>query len=125
VIQRQTQNLNYWREQYSVDEADHEFLYELLADAEKPQAVETLALKIIEHRCEEEEARIKNELSRGLIYDPKESYAVGDVLVFPAFDFRVGEVLEIRPGENPEHGEFDVIKVRFENGRRDRFFAGI
>jgi len=123
VIQRQTQNLNYWREQYSVDEADHEFLYELLADAEKPQAVETLAFKIIERRCKEEEARIKNELSRGLIYDPKESYAVGDVIVFPAFDFRVGKVLEIRPGDNPEHGEFDVIKVHFEDGRRDRLFA--
>ena len=33
MIQRKTQNLAYWRDEYQVDEADHEFLYETLIDA--------------------------------------------------------------------------------------------
>lgn len=123
MIQRQTQNLAYWREAYTVDEADHEFLYEFLADAGKPQSLDTLAYHIIERRCAQEEARIRRELSRGLIYDPKESYQEGDEIVFPALGFRVGSVVALRPGENPEHGEFDVIRVRFADAKREKEFA--
>lgn len=123
MIQRQTQNIAYWREKYKVDEADHEFLYEFLADANKPQSVETLAHEIISRRCAQEEARIRNELSRGLIFDPKESYDVDDDVVFPTFDFRMAKVISVRTGDNPEHGEFDVIRVRFGDNGKEKLFA--
>ncbi|HEY52293.1 MAG TPA: hypothetical protein G4N94_02420 [Caldilineae bacterium] len=124
MIQRRTQNLAYWREQYKVDEADHEFLYDLLGGAAEPMSLEALAVAVIDRRCQTEESRIRNELSRGRIYDPQEAYEVGDAVVFPAFEYRFGEVIGLRPGENPEHGEFDVLTVRFEDDGRERMFAG-
>jgi hypothetical protein len=123
VIQRRTQNLAYWRDHYEVDEADHEFLYDLLGNAAEPMSLEALAVAVIDRRCQIEESRIRNELSRGQLYDPREEYKIGDALVFPAFEYRFGEVIDLRPGENPEHGEFDVLTVRFEDNGRERMFA--
>lgn len=123
MIQRRTQNLAYWRDQYKVDEADHEFLYDLLGGAAEPMSLEALAVAVIDRRCQMEESRIRNELSRGRIYDPQEAYVIGDAVVFPAFEYRFGEVIDLRPGENPEHGEFDVLTVRFEDDGRERMFA--
>ncbi|RME80606.1 MAG: hypothetical protein D6775_15775 [Caldilineae bacterium] len=123
MIQRKTQQISYWRDEYTVSEEDHEYLYETLADADEPQSLETLVLGIIRRRCQLEESRIRSEIERGKVYDPKQKYEVGDDIVFPAFDFRLGKVLAVRPGDNPEHGEFDVITVRFENSERERHFA--
>jgi len=123
VIQRRTQNLLYWRDHYEVEEADHEFLYDILGSAADPMSLEALAVAVIDRRCQIEESRIRNELSRGQIYDPKEGYGVSDAIVFPAFEYRFGEVTDVRPGENPEHGEFDVLTVRFEDDGRELQFA--
>ena len=123
MIQRRTQNLLYWRDQYEVDEADHEFLYDILGSAADPMSLQALALAVIDRRCQTEESRIRNELSRGQIYDPKETYGIGDAIVFPAFEYRFGEAIDVRPGENPEHGEFDVLTVRLEDNNRELQFA--
>ncbi len=123
MIQRRTQNLLYWRDHYEVDEADHEFLYDILGSAADPMSLEALAVAIIDRRCQTEESRIRNELSRGQIYDPQKEYGLGDAIVFPVFEYRFGEVTDVRPGENPEHGEFDVLTVRFEDNGRMHLFA--
>lgn len=123
MIQRKTQDLAYWRDQYQVDKADHEFLYETLADVREPQRVADLARAVIRRRCQQEESRIRNELTRGLIYDPRDDYKVGDEVVFPAFDFRLAGVLSVRAGQNPEHGAFQVITVRFTDAAEERDFA--
>ena len=123
MIQRKTQNLAYWRTEYRVDESDHEFLYDTLADSRDPQRLDTLALAIIERRCRQEESRIRNELTRGKVYDPRESYQVGEDIVLPAFDFRVARVISKRAGENPEHGTFGVITVQFQDRVETRMFA--
>jgi hypothetical protein len=123
VIQRKTQNLAYWREEYQVDNADHEFLYETLADATEPQSLNQLARAILRRRCQQEENRIRTELTRGLIFDPYDTYRLDDRVVFPAFEFRLATVVAVRPGQNPEHGPFDVIVVRFEGETKDRMFA--
>jgi hypothetical protein len=123
VIQRKTQNLAFWRNEYQVDDSDHEFLYEYLVDSHEPQRVEDLAMALIRRRCRLEENRIRAELERGLIYDPAERYKVGDEVVFPAFDFAKARVVSVRPGENPEHGAFEVIGVRFDPEGRERYFA--
>ena len=123
MIQRRTQNLLYWRAHYEVEEADHEFLYDILGSAADPMSLEDLAVAVIDRRCQTEESRIRNELSRGQIYDPHEGYGVSDAIVFPAFEYRFGEVTDVRTGENPEHGEFDVLTVRFEDDGRELQFA--
>ena len=54
---------------------------------------------------------------------PKQRYQVGQTLVFPALEFAVGQVTEVRKGQNPEHGDFDVIQVRFNPSDKPREFA--
>jgi hypothetical protein len=55
---------------------------------------------------------------------PQSHYEVGQTLVFPALEFATGEVTDVRAGQNPEHGKFDVIKVRFSAGTRE-FASGL
>lgn len=123
MIQRKTQDLAYWRDEYQISEEDHEFIYERLAEADEPQHVTGVAQALIARRGQVEESRIRNELSRGLVYDPKEAYAAGDEVVFPAYDFRLAEVIDVRRGDNPEIGEFGVIQVRFLDNADERMFA--
>ena len=123
MLKRKTQSLSYWRDEYEIDEADHEFLYETLVDASEPQSSEGLALRIIDRRCQIEDNRIHNELARGLIFDPKDTYSVDDQVVFPVFDFRLAKVIDTRQGQNPEHGDFQVMAVHFEDDGKARLFA--
>src|SRR5690606_17943469 len=54
-----------------------------------------------------------------------ESYEPGVNLVFPALDWKRGEVSAVREGHNPDIGEFQVIQVRFENGEQREFASGL
>lgn len=122
MIQRKTQSPEYWQT-FSLSPADIEFLRNHLLDLERPLSTRELAAALVAERCRGEEADLRAELSRGVLYQPKKSFAVGDKIIFPAFDFRLGEVTAVRAGENPEHGEFDVLTVDFGSGRRPRNFA--
>lgn len=122
MIQRKTQNAEYWQT-FALIPADVEFLHNLLLDAEQPKTTAALALALITERCRQEEADLRAELGRGTIYQPKKRFQAGDKVLFPALDFRLGEVRDTRPGQNPEYGEFDVITVDFGPDRRQRDFA--
>jgi len=122
VIERKTQTAEYWQE-FTLTPADTEFLRDRLLDAERPLTTRELAQALVTERCRREEADLRAELTRGAIYQPKKRFAIGDKVLFPALEFRLGEVIELRPGENPEHGEFDVITVDFGPNRRQRSFA--
>src|SRR3990172_5659592 len=50
-------------------------------------------------------------------------YIIGQMLMFPALQLAAGTVVGVRPGHNPDHGEFDVIAVDFGHGRPAREFA--
>ena len=121
-MQRQTQTATYWQE-LTIEEEDLEHLYELILEEERPRTSEDLALALIEMRCRREEDRIRGELERGTLYQPKESYEVGEKLVFPAFNYALGTVVGVRPGHNPRYGDFKVIQVRFEGEEGTREFA--
>lgn len=123
MIQRKTQNLAFWRNDFQITDADHEFLYETLVDSPTPLRVQALTQRLIEQRCQIEESRLRNELARGAIYDPKNSYQVGDAVVFPTFDFELATITAVRAGENPEHEPFSVISARFEGQKKERQFA--
>ncbi len=122
MIQRKTQTSEYWQT-LSLSADDIEFLRNALQDAEKPVSTRDLALALITEHCRREEAQLRAELSRGTLYQPKKRFAVGDHVIFPALNFRLGQVVAVRPGQNPEYGEFDVITVDFGPGRRQRAFA--
>ncbi len=123
MIQRKTQDIAYWLDAYQIDDADHEYIYDLLAESDAPIPARDLALAIIRRRMEEEERFLRETLAQANIYDPKEAYQVGDEIYFPALGFRKGKVTAIRPGANPEHGDFDVITVALEGARKPRLFA--
>ncbi len=118
MLQRQTQTAAFWRDQFEVTTDDLEFLYGLMLDAQSPKSLSELAIALVEERLRREEATIESELAKGEVYIPKETYRIGQTLVFPALEFAVGEVVEERPGHNPEHGDFTVIKVAFPDQER-------
>lgn len=122
MIQRKTQTPEYWQA-FALTPADIEFLRNHLLDLERPLSTRELALALITERCRREEADLRAELARGVLYQPKKSFAVGDKIIFPVLDFRLGQVTALRAGQNPEHGDFDVITVDFGPNRRQRIFA--
>ena len=123
MIRRNTQTAAYWREPFKINLDDLEYLGSYLQEKETPQTTEGLTLALIEYRCQREESKIRNELSKGTIYQPSKSYAAGQQVVFPAFDYILGSITGLRRGENPEHGDFDVIQVTLEGETQPREFA--
>lgn len=119
MLQRQTQTATFWRDQFDVTNDDIEFLYNLLQDTQGPLTLIQLATALIEEYLRQEETKIRSELSKGAVYMPKETFTVGQKVVFPALDFTVGEVTNVRDGQNPEFGDFKVIKVQFEDSQRE------
>lgn len=123
VLLRRTQTASFWRDQFRVSDEDLDFIHELILDAESPMTTSQLALRLIKEYQRRETARMESELKKGAVYQPMNLYDVGETLIFPAMDFLVGEVLETRDGQNPEHGAFDVISVGFADTGETREFA--
>ncbi len=123
MLQRPTQTAAFWRDQFEVTADDTDFLYQLLLEAQQPIKLSVLAMALINEYLRRENTRIEQDLSKGAIYVPKQRYQIGQTLVFPALEFAVGQVIEVRKGQNPEHGDFDVIQVRFESKDKAREFA--
>ncbi|MBC7232763.1 MAG: hypothetical protein H5T68_05930 [Chloroflexi bacterium] len=119
---RQTQTADYWLQEFAVHKEDIEYLYDWFVEENEPQNIDALCLKIIEQRCKREEEALSKG-SKGAIYQPREKYEVGQRLVFPLFDYATGEVLAVRPGNNPRYGSFSVIQVQLENESTPREFA--
>ena len=119
MLQRQSQTASFWRDQFELSPSDLDFIYNLLLDAQAAKPLSVLSIAVIEEYLRRENAKIESELSKGDVYMPQGQYAIGQTLVFPALDFVVGEVLEKRAGENPEHGEFEVIRVRLDDTERE------
>lgn len=119
MLQRQTQTAAFWRDEFEVTSSDLDFLYNLLLEAQAPKALTDLAIALITEYTRRENSRIESELAKGALYMPKEAYTVGQKLVFPALEFATGEVTGIREGQNPEHGDFDVIQVAFADEKAD------
>ncbi len=122
MIQRKTQTGEYWRN-FSLTPSDIEFVHGRLLDSEQPVATREISEALIAERCRREDGDLRAELARGAIYQPKKHFAVGDKIIFPALDFRLGQIVDLRPGQNPEYGEFSVITVDFGADRRQRSFA--
>lgn len=119
---RQTQTAEYWLHEFAIHKEDIEYLYEWFLEENEPQSIDALCLKIIKRRCQREEEALSKS-GRGTIYQPREKYEVGQRLIFPLFDYASGEVLAIRPGNNPRYGLFSVIQVQLENENTPREFA--
>lgn len=125
MAQRRTQTSTYWHEQFAVETGDVDYLYSLLLESNRPQPTQSLALALVQRHCQLEETAIRAELQRGSLYQPKDTYKVGEQLVFPRFDYMAATITGQRQGYNPQYGEFTVVQVEFEgNGDVREFAAG-
>ncbi len=116
---------DYWSTIELQDE-DIEFLYNHLLELEVPQTSPELASALVDERLRREKQAIEMQRSAGgTMYFPKAHYGQGEKLIFPALNWRRGEVVDVRPGQNPEIGSFEVIRVVFENGEAKEYAASL
>jgi hypothetical protein len=116
---------DYW-EEFELEEADITFLYEHLLEHETPLTPEEITPLLVDERIRrEQESFEEKRLDGNEVYMPKDDYEVGQGLVFPSLDWKKGEVVDVRSGNNPEIGEFKVINVDFEEGGKREFASGI
>ena len=116
---------DYWQT-LQVGKKDIEFLHTHLFESETPMPVSELVGVLIEERIRLEQAALaKKRKTGGKAYLPKETYKDGDRLTFPALDWAKGAVTSLRPGVNPQYGEFDVLTVEMDDGSSQMFAAGL
>lgn len=107
---------DYWSTIKLQDE-DIEFLYNYLLELEIPQTSQELAAALVNERLQREKQAIEMQRSSGgTIYFPKDRYVQGQTLIFPTLNWQHGEVIQVRPGHNPDIGPFEVVRVALENG---------
>ncbi len=118
-------NENYWME-FKVEPSDIEFIYNLLMEKAEPLPSAVLLRELVIQRIEEKKKNIQQRTKdKGSIYLPKEQYAKGDHLVFPAFDMESGKVTAVRDGFNPEYENLKVIEVKMDSGETRSFASNL
>lgn len=114
---------DYW-EAFQLRDQDTEFLYNTLLETETPLTNRELLALLVNERVRVERIAIEQQRSSGAdVYFPKEAYTIGQKLVFPALNWRHGEVQEVRPGMNPELESFDVLRVKLDGGETREYAA--
>ena len=115
----------YW-DKIQIGKQDLEALQTHLFEVETPLTVQDLTTVFVTARLKaEQQSREAKRQAAGRAYMPRDVYAEGDELVFPALDWKRGKVLSSRMGVNPDAGAFDVITVEMENGPQQMFAAGL
>lgn len=115
----------YW-EAFEVQDEDIEFLYNYLLEAETPLTPKELVAALVQERIRRQKLILERQrTSGGDIYQPKGVFTVRQKLIFPALNWKHGEITEIRPGKNPELGEFQVIQVHLEDDSHKEFASGL
>ena len=112
----------YWSS-LQVTPQDVENLHTFLFERETPLTVRDLSAEFVEARIKAERIAAENkQKTGGKSFLPKETYQVGDDLVFPSLNWRRGKVTSIRAGVNPSIGDFDVLTVVMDDNS-ERMFA--
>ncbi|GAB4508486.1 MAG: hypothetical protein OHK0046_01080 [Anaerolineae bacterium] len=113
----------HWARSFTVEAEDIDYLVNRLLENETPLSSRQLAEILVSKRLEAEAAKLEARFKNARIYNPSESYEVGQQLVFPVLDYRVAVITGIRPGDNQEYGAFNVAAVAFEDQTPPREFA--
>ena len=119
MIQPKTQTEAYWVSDFSLSESDIEQIYNHFLAVERPQNLAEVTRAVMASRVAAEKNEVQRMLSGRIVYQPQKSYAVGDELVFPAFQFAQGTVKSVRSGTNPQYDSFNVITVAMESGEQE------
>ncbi|HEX7556839.1 MAG TPA: hypothetical protein VF338_09460 [Leptolinea sp.] len=116
---------DYW-ETFQIQPSDLEFIYNRLIELETPQTPQELLRALILERIRVEVEQLKSQQAAGgAIYLPKNHYHEAQHILFPNMDLRSGQVVAVRPANNPDLPPFEVITVQFEDGEKKLFSAGL
>ncbi|HML20138.1 MAG TPA: hypothetical protein PKD09_00720 [Aggregatilinea sp.] len=125
MLQYQIETEQYWTEHFQLSNEDVEYIFSVFLEEETPLTSAEIAHRLIQYRISQEVQTLRRQLERGEIFQPRDSYTVGQKLIFPAMGYAAGEVVDARPGNNPEHGDFTVLRVTFEGGRTREFASAL
>ena len=118
-------NEDYWQN-FELHDEDIEFIYNYLLKSELRSPLAELVAVLVDERIRYEKFSIEQQRSSGGdLYQPKGKYIANQNLVFPALGWQRGQVLQVRPGHNPDLGEFQVIRVAFNGDEEREFAAGL
>ena len=85
---RSSQNAQYWTTNFQLTIDDIDFLQDFLQARERPVVENDLVHALVDTRFRREDQRIRKELGPGKVYQPRDTYAVGEEIVFPGFRFQ-------------------------------------
>ncbi len=114
-----------WADDFTISDDDIEHLTGLLLERETPLSIDELAHALIAERLELEAAAERERFKDTRLYNPAQSYEVGQKVFFPTQDYLVGTVSDVRTGDNAEYGAFHVITVDFDDGSAKTFAADL
>jgi hypothetical protein len=116
---------DYW-EAFELQNEDIEFLYNHLLEFETPLTSQELIEALVDERIRRRKIEVERQrTSGGDIYQPKLAFTSQQKLIFPVLGWKHGEVVQVRPGHNPDLGEFQVIQVSLEDNTQREFAAGL
>lgn len=111
-----------WAKDFSVTDEDLDYLSGILLEKEIPLKTDDLALALVERRLEQEATALARQFADVRVYRPADSFAPDMLVMFPRLEFAMGRVESIRRGNNAALGEFDVMRVVFDD-EQSRDFA--
>jgi len=112
----------YWKS-IQVTSEDVDNLHTHLFEREMPLTIGDLVLEFIKQRIlMERVAAQKSQSSDEKNFIPKDTYKIGDNLIFPALEWKRGRVSAVRAGINPSVNRFDVLTVEMDD-KTERMFA--
>lgn len=112
-----------WGARFVVEDVDLEYIYNLLLEEETPLTTAEMARALTWHRFDRESKAMQQRQQGTAMYYPRETYTPGQQLTFPALNFALGTVVEVRPGHSTTIADFDVIRVDFGSGHTRDFAA--
>jgi hypothetical protein len=125
AISKLTDKEQYWTDDFEVNDDDLDYLFNLFLETEAPLSLRDLTLRLIEYRLNEANRYIDQQIRRGALFQPQQAYDIGQQIVFPSRQYEMGEVVAKRTGNNAEHGDFEVIQVRFDGDRVIEFASNL
>ena len=116
---------HHWARDFFVTDDDVETLTGLLLERETPLTIDELARALIDQRLETQRAALQERYKDVHLYKPSDSYQIDQTVMFPALDYASAQVIETRPGLNPDYGDFNVIRVQFDDQTTREFAADL
>ena len=116
---------DYW-ETFNLTDDDREFIYNYLLEIETPLTSPELLSVLLTERIRQEKLALEQQRTMGGdMYIPANIYKDNQDLVFPGYSWQHARVIAVRPGKNPDLGDFQVIQVRFDNNETREFASNI